>query len=109
MVENVQVIGRKFVYDFGPNAIYELHFIDPKHLEVTVVADDSYPKGTLNKFDIDMTQIRPNVYMVTWIEPKTGNTVTNVEDYEQHIAFTNITNIASRQFWRFKGKIRPLQ
>jgi hypothetical protein len=43
----VQVIGRKFVYDFGPNAIYELHFVDPKHLEVTVVADDSYPKGIL--------------------------------------------------------------
>ena len=109
MVENIAVIGHKFVYNFGPNAIYELYFVDPKHLEVTVVADASYPKGTLNKFDIDMNEIRPNVYIVTWIEPKTGNTVTHVEDYEQCIAFTNITDIASRHFWRFKGKIRALQ
>jgi hypothetical protein len=109
MVEKIAAIGHKFVYDFGPNAIYELYFVDPKHLEVTVVADASYPKGTLNKFDIDMNEIRPNVYIVTWIEPKTGNTVTHVEDYEQCIAFTNITDIASRQFWRFKGKIRALQ
>jgi hypothetical protein len=70
MAEKVQVIGRKFVYDFGPNAIYELHFVDPDHLEVTVVADASYPEGSLNKSDIDMNEIRPNVYMVTWIDPK---------------------------------------
>ena len=109
MSKEIQVIGRTFVYDFGPNAIYKLYFVDPKHLEVTVVADASYPAGTLNKFQIDMNEIRPNVYMVTWIEPKTGNTVTHIEDYEQGIAFTNITDMASKQFWRLKGEIRPVE
>jgi hypothetical protein len=109
MITKIKVIDRKFMFDFGPNAMYELHFVDPKHLEVTVVADASYPKGTLNRFEIDMHEIRPNVYMVTWIEPKTGNTVTHVEDYEQRIAFTNITDVASKQFWRLKGNIRPLE
>jgi len=101
------VIGYRFNFDFGPKAIYQLHFVDPNHLEVTVVADASYPKGTLNRFDIAMTEVRPNMYMVTWIEPATGNTVTHVEDYEQGIAYTNITDLASKQFWRLKGKITP--
>ena len=109
MNQKVEVIGHKFNFDFGPNAIYQLHFVDSKHLEVTIVADASYPKGTLNRFDIDMTEFRPNVYIVTWIEPATGNTVTHVEDYEQKIAYTNITDLSSKQFWRSKGKIEPVE
>jgi len=34
--------------------------------------------------------------------------VTHVEDYERGIAFTNITDFASKQFWRLKGTIRPV-
>ncbi|CAG9933315.1 protein of unknown function [Candidatus Nitrotoga arctica] len=72
------------------------------------MADPSYPKGTLNHFEISMTEIRPNVYMVTWIEPATGNTVTHVEDFEKNIAYTNITDLASKGFWRLKGEIKPV-
>ncbi|MBF6612209.1 MAG: hypothetical protein IVW55_03690 [Chloroflexi bacterium] len=68
---NIEVIGRMFVFDFGPSAIYQLHFVDKEHREVTVMADAAYPPGTLNKFDIEMTQLRPNVYLVTWVEPAT--------------------------------------
>ena len=39
------VVGQKFKFNSGPNAIYELHFIDDKHLDVTVVEDVSYPMG----------------------------------------------------------------
>ncbi|WP_275584288.1 MoaF-related domain-containing protein [Candidatus Nitrotoga arctica] len=90
------------------NAIYRLSFVDAQHLDVTVMADPSYPKGTLNHFEISMTEIRPNVYMVTWIEPATGNTVTHVEDFEKNIAYTNITDLASKGFWRLKGEIKPV-
>lgn len=55
-----------------------------------------------------MTTIRPNVYMVTWIEPATGNTVTHVEDFENGVVFTNITDLASKQFWRLAGQLRAL-
>lgn len=109
MTEHVEVIGRKFNFDFGPSAVYQLHFIDQTHLDVTVVADASYPKGTVNHFEIVMTELRSNLYMVTWVEPETSNSVTHVEDYEHGIAFTNITDIASKQFWRLKGKIQPLE
>ena len=53
-----------------------------------------------------MTEIRPDVYMVTWVEPATGNTVTHVQDYRENIAYTNITDLASKAFWRLKGAIK---
>jgi phenolic acid decarboxylase len=109
MSGRTKVVGQKFNFNFGPNAIYELHFIDDKHLDVTVVEDVSYPKGTVNHFEIDMTEIRPDVYMVTWVESKTGNTVTHLEDYENGVAYTNITDMASRQFWRLKGTIQAVR
>jgi hypothetical protein len=109
MTGKVDVIGHRFNFDLGPNAVYQLYFVDSKHLEVTVLADASYPKGTLNRFDIEMTDIRYNVYMVTWIESATGNTVTHVEDYERKIAYSNSTDISSRQFWRLKGEIKPVE
>ncbi len=108
MAGKVQVIGSQFDFVFGGNAVYRLHFISAKQLDVTVVADPSYAKGTLNRFEIAMTEIRPDVYMVTWVESATGNTVTHIEDYERGIAFTNITDLASKQFWRLKGTIRPV-
>ena len=107
MATSHRVVGQRFRFDFGPNAIYDLHFVDARHLDV-VVAGASYPPGTLNHFDVEMTEIGPSLYMVTWIEPATGNTVTHVEDYERGIAYTNITDLASRQFWRLTGTIRPI-
>jgi hypothetical protein len=47
MLPTVQVIGREFDFDFGDQAVYRLHFIDETHLDVTVVADASYPAGTI--------------------------------------------------------------
>lgn len=103
----VQVIGGTFTYDFGDNAACQLHFLDDTHLDVAVVADAVYPAGTLNHFEVEMTEIRPDLYQVTWVKPATGNTVTHIQDYENNIAWTNITDLASKGFWRLKGTIRP--
>ena len=107
MPSAVQVIGREFNFDFGEQAVYRLHFIDDAHLDVTVVADPSYPAGTLNHFEIKITEIRPDVYMITWIEPATGNSVTHVDDFASNIAYSNITDLGSKGFWRLKGRIAP--
>ena len=40
--------------------------------------------------------------------PFSGNTVTHVEDFENRVAYTNITDLASKQFWRLKGTVEPL-
>lgn len=108
MASHVQVIGREFEFNFGEQAIYRLHFIDADHLEVTVVADAGYPAGTVNHFEIVMTEICPDVHMITWIEPATGNTVTHVDDFANSIAYTNITDLESKGFWRLKGTINAL-
>jgi hypothetical protein len=108
MSGKVQVIGKTFDFVFGKDAVYRLHFLDSQHLDVTVEADPSYAKGTLNHFEITMTEIRPDVYMVTWIEPATGNTVTHVEDFANHVAYTNITDLKSKGFWRLRGEIKPV-
>jgi hypothetical protein len=104
----VQVVGRHFDFVFGKDAAYRLNFVYELHLDVNVVADPTYAKGTRNHFEITMTEIRPDVYMVKWIEPGTGNTVTHVLDYLNNVANTNITDLASKSFWRLKGEIRPV-
>ena len=106
MTGSIQVIGRTFDFIFSPESSYRLHFVDERNLEVTVLADPGYPAGTVNHFDIEMTELRPDIYMVTWIEPATGNTVTHVEDYRAEVVYTNITDLASKGFWRLKGKIQ---
>lgn len=105
----MSIIGNTYRFHFGESAVYELHFINAKHLDVTVVKDYNYPAGTLNHFEIEMTEIRPDVYMVTWTEPGTGNTVTHIEDYEKKIAYTNITDIGSKQFYNLKGSIEKME
>jgi len=60
MAGDIQVVGRTFRFDLGENAAYELHFVSATRLEVTVIAYVAYPEETLNKFDIEMAELRPN-------------------------------------------------
>ena len=46
--------------------------------------------------------------MVTWVDPATGNTVVHLEDLANNIAYTNITDLASKGFWRLEGAIKPV-
>jgi hypothetical protein len=103
----ISILGKQYDFIFGKDAIYRLNFIDEKHLDVTVVADPSYEPGTVNHFETTITEIRPGIYMITWIEPATGNTVTHVDDFVKSVAYTNITDLASKSFWRMKGEIKP--
>ena len=102
-----EMVSNAYLFDFGEGAKYELRFLSDSKLDVTVVEDANYPAGTLNHFDIEITPIRDHVYMVTWVEKDTGNTVTHVEDFANAVVWTNITDIASKGFWRLKGAIIP--
>ena len=44
-------------------------------------------------FDYQAREIAPNVFEVHWKEPRTGDTVTHVEDYNRQELCTNITSI----------------
>lgn len=56
-----------------------------------------------------MVELQPNLYMVTWSEPATGNTVTHIEDNGSLTAYTNITDLASGQLWNLKDSSEALQ
>jgi hypothetical protein len=75
---------------------------------VTVLADPTYPVGTVNHFEIHWIETRPDLYMVTWAEPETGNTVVHVQDFAREIAYANVTNLALRGFSKLTGQITPL-
>ena len=108
MPDQILVIGRTFLFDFGDGAKYQLRLEDDHQLTVTVVVDANYPAGIVNHFETQRTEIRPNIYMVTWTEPDTGNTVVHVQDFENGIAYANITDVASGAFWNLKGTITRL-
>jgi hypothetical protein len=52
-----------------------------------------------------MTEVRDDLYLLTWTEPDSGNTVSHVDDFTAKVAYTNITNVPDNQFWRLKGTI----
>ena len=105
MSGKVPVIGHRFLFDFGDANRYAMYFMAPDKLEVTIVADPGYAKGTVNVFDIARTELRPDLYLVTWVEPATGNTVTHVQDFANDVVYTNITDLASKKFWNLRGTI----
>ncbi|MBO1330284.1 MoaF N-terminal domain-containing protein [Streptomyces sp. VRA16 Mangrove soil] len=107
MTSTTQVVGRRFLFDFGPTNQYEMHFTADDGLDVTVIADPGYPSGTLNTFTVTRTEVRPDLWMVTWTEPDTGNTVSHVQDFAAGTVWTNITDLASGAFWNLRGTITP--
>jgi hypothetical protein len=42
MTNQFEMIDHTFLFDFGPNAMYQLHFLDQEHLDVTVVANGEW-------------------------------------------------------------------
>lgn len=104
----LKIINHEYLFDFGENAQYKLKFTSTTSVEVTVVADSYFKAGTINHFEIEITNLQDNFYMITWTEPESSNTVTHVDNFANGISYTNITNIDSKQFWRLKGTIKKI-
>ncbi|MCI1633667.1 MAG: hypothetical protein LKJ22_06420 [Liquorilactobacillus nagelii] len=104
-----KIVGHEYLFDFGENAKYQLKFKSETELEVKVVADSYFKSGIVNHFTIEMTEVRDDLYLLTWTEPDSGNTVSHVDDFTAKVAYTNITNVPDNQFWRLKGTIKQLK
>lgn len=102
------MIGHTYLFNFGDQAQYKLHFVSEHALEVTVVADTYFKPGTVNHFEPDITALGHNLYMITWTESDSHNTVTHVDNFADHLAYTNITALSTGDFWRLKGSISLL-
>ena len=56
---------------------------------------------------IERIEIGPNVYLVTWGEPKLGATVVHLQDYEHCQVWTNIVMTEGNQLLKLTGKLLP--
>ena len=54
-----------------------------------------------------MTQLRPQLYLLTWKE-KNGNTMTQIQDYDNGIIYSNWTT-PSGEFIHAKGTLKQAQ
>lgn len=83
------IIGNKFAVDFGmAKAI--LNIQSERSLTFTIIEKDGNITGITETVETKMTEIRPDLLMITWKE-QNGNTVTQVHDYEKEVIHSNWT------------------
>ena len=66
------------------------------------------PDGSGDTVHYTAIEIRPQVFMVYWTEPKSGSNVTHVEDFERGVVYTNIAR-RDGQFFNLKGTLQKVQ
>lgn len=103
MSNTIQIIGKKFQANFGDFS-FELSFESETKLTWKALNNQGF--GDSETVSITKTEIRPNVYMIYWKE-KSGTTVTHLEDFENGIVYTNITN-PENNFMNLKGTLTQL-
>ncbi len=85
----MNIIGNQFLVDFGmAKAI--LHFQSETSLTFTITEKDGNEVSETETVAIKLTELRPQLYMATWKE-KNGNTITQVQDYENEVIYSNWT------------------
>ncbi|WP_345990574.1 MBL fold metallo-hydrolase [Chryseobacterium sp. Chry.R1] len=79
-------IGRKVEVDFGKGK-FVLDYKDNKTMSFS--GTEAF-KGISDTVEYTATEIAKNIFMVYWHEPKTGENVTHIQDYNKNIIYTNI-------------------
>lgn len=98
-------IGNKFLVTFGmAKAI--LHFQSETSLTFTILQKDGDEVNVAETVEIKITELRPQLFMVTWKE-ESGTTVTQVQDYENEIIYSNWT-IPGGEFKNMKGTLKQI-
>lgn len=95
------MIGQKYEADFGGNIDFELNFVNDSTLTFTRLKGEQVRPVTVK---VKITEIGPKLYMVLWQE-RDKTTVTDIEDYEHGIVYSNITS-ADKTFWNLKGTLK---
>lgn len=99
------LIGKKAEVQFG-EMIFTLNFKDNKNM--SFVGTSASIKGIKDDVVYTAKEIRPNVYMVYWTEPKTETKVVHVQDLDNNIVYTNIVD-KNGTFTNMKGSLKVLQ
>ncbi|WP_457391935.1 Rieske (2Fe-2S) protein [Roseateles sp. P5_E1] len=97
--------GNKYLVDFGVFVV-ELFFENETTLTYTGIRRDG-SRGSSETVAIQATYLRDDLFMVTWQESD-RTTVVHLEDYEQSIIYTNITN-PDQSFVKFRGTFKQIR
>lgn len=95
-------IGQKVEVQFGNNT-FLLDFKNNREMSFVGTAGDF--EGVSDNVIYTAKEIRPNVYMVYWTEPKVGSNVVHVQDIDNNIVYTNIS-ARDGSFTNMKGSIK---
>lgn len=97
-------IGRKVEVDFGKGK-FVLDYKDNKTMSFS--GTEAF-KGISDTVEYTATEIAKNIFMVYWHEPKTGENVTHIQDYNKNIIYTNIAG-KNGSFDHFKVPFKILK
>jgi hypothetical protein len=101
---NFPAIGSVYEVNFGGEFIFLLEFHSETSMTSTSLA--GVKKGIGETFNVTINPICKGIFMVSWQEAS-GVTVVHIEDYEQGIAYTNIT-LPDATFIRLRGTLRKI-
>ncbi len=59
--------------------------------------------GDATTVEITRTELRPDLWLVSWGEPTLGATVVHVQDFENGVVWTHVSRFHDQQFMRAKG------
>lgn len=95
-------VGKTVQVTFGDFA-FKLDFTDDKTMTFTGIGAAS--QGVTDTVQYTAIEIRTGVYMVYWSEPKSGDNVTHVEDFQRGEVYTNIAS-KDGTFTHLKGQLK---
>jgi len=97
-------VGHVYEANFG-SWVHYLHFKSETVMTLTNI-EGPY-SGTAETVQISVTLIRPGIFMISWQEAD-RTTVVHVEDYENGIVHTNVTEPRG-VFIRRRGTLKKVQ
>lgn len=98
-----EIIGHTWKADFGQFS-FHLEF----HSDTAMSFRPVRPDGSLGEattVEITRTELRPDLWLVSWDEPTLQNTVVHIQDFEKGLVWTHISSLGQQKFMRFKGQL----
>lgn len=95
-------MGKKVEVKFG-DIVFQLDFARDGTMHF--IGTEGAFKGVMDAVEYTAVEIRPNVFMVYWREPKVGANVVHIQDFEKGVVYTNIAQ-PNGQFLHMTGTLR---
>lgn len=102
-----EIIGKAWKADFGQFS-FHLAFYSETSMSFRAFQPDG-SLGDATTVEITRTELRPDLWLVSWEEPTIQATVVHVQDFEKGFVWTHISRFVAQEFVRLKGRLTPLQ